>query len=347
MLEVQILVYLQMFSSKKSIRTIGLLTSVVALLALELFWLHTVYRAEYNRFLTDIHEAFDLASQKEQAYRIPVNEIINPGDITIQGCGKEEIRIIRQCPVPDTILFNNVSGQSLETFIHQAFYELRESIIPLNIYCLADLFAGALQEKNILLSFTIDHFNTATGKIMETTAENQNSAILPTYTIVTDISANTSLRTQLQFTKSIIFNRMSKDIVVSICLLLVALTGILAIMQFSSRTETNISEIETPVVNGKFFELGGYHFDSEKNELTGFDKIIHLNKKENAILRTLCEEHGSVVERNFLLKEYWGNTGLIYSRSLDTYIAKLRKYLKEDTSVQITTVKSQGYKLIS
>jgi DNA-binding response OmpR family regulator len=62
-------------------------------------------------------------------------------------------------------------------------------------------------------------------------------------------------------------------------------------------------------------------------------------------LRELCLHDENIVERRFLLRKYWDNTGLIYSRSLDTYIAKLRKYLETDPSVQIITVKGLGYKL--
>ncbi|MDR1090930.1 MAG: winged helix-turn-helix domain-containing protein, partial [Prevotella sp.] len=250
------------------------------------------------------------------------------------------------CPSSDTIIFNNVSGQSLETFIHRAFYELRENTIPLNIYCLADLFAGELQEKNILLAFTIDHFNTATGKIIETTADVQKPIIVAKHVIVTNISANTSLQANLQFTKMAVVERMSKEIIISFCLVLAAIIGFFTAFCFSRRKENKIPETNAPKVNDKIFKIGRYRFDSEKNELNYSDKVIHLNKKENAILRSLCEENGNVVERIFLLEEFWGNTGIIYSRSLDTYIAKLRKYLKEDSSIQIVTVKSQGYKLV-
>jgi hypothetical protein len=336
-------VHLHMFT-KKSTRTIGLLTSIIALFTLELFWLHNVYHREYKQVLADINDAFNAASQKEQTYRISVNEIVRPGDVTIQSCGEEEIRIIRQCPLPDTIIFDNTSEQSLETFIHYAFYKLRESITPLNIYCLSDLFAGALQEKNIFLLFSIEYFNTATGEIIETTAEKWHPAIRPTCSIIRSASAKTSLRANMQFSKTAVFKRMSGDIIISACLLLIIVSGLIIILYSSPKRKQN-TENKIPPVNGKLFEIGQYHFDSEKNELCGFDKTVHLNKKENSLLRTLCEEQGKVVEREFLLKNYWGSAGLIYSRSLDTYITKLRKYLKEDSSVQITTIKGQGYKL--
>jgi len=94
------------------------------------------------------------------------------------------------------------------------------------------------------------------------------------------------------------------------------------------------------------FRIGQYHFDPNKNELTGFGECIQLNKKENSILQALCAKQGNVVERNLLLDENWGSLGLVYSRSLDTYLATLRKYLRKDSSVQIVTIKGVGYKLV-
>lgn len=93
------------------------------------------------------------------------------------------------------------------------------------------------------------------------------------------------------------------------------------------------------------FQLGNYTFDSGKNELHGFGGKICLNKKENEILTELCLKMDYIVERAFLLEKYWQDSAFIYSRSLDTYIAKLRKYLQKEPSIQIITVKGVGYKL--
>jgi DNA-binding response OmpR family regulator len=84
----------------------------------------------------------------------------------------------------------------------------------------------------------------------------------------------------------------------------------------------------------------------DKNELHGFGMQLHLNRKENGILEDLCVERGKVVERSYLLEKHWDSDGFIYSRSLDTYITSLRKYLKNDPSVQIISIKSVGYKLL-
>jgi DNA-binding response OmpR family regulator len=97
--------------------------------------------------------------------------------------------------------------------------------------------------------------------------------------------------------------------------------------------------------NTTVFSIGHYTFNTAKNELHGFGECIQLNRKESALLRELCRQEEGIVERTFLLQKYWDSTGLIYSRSLDTYIARLRKHLAADPAVKIITVKGLGYKM--
>lgn len=94
------------------------------------------------------------------------------------------------------------------------------------------------------------------------------------------------------------------------------------------------------------FRLGQYTFDADKNELYGFGERMHLNKKESAVLKELCLRLENIVERKYLLDKYWDDSAFIYSRSLDTYIAKLRRLLQKDASLQIVTIKGVGYKLM-
>jgi hypothetical protein len=336
---------------KKFLRPFGLLLGIAALLVLQVLWLCHSYQLTYDRFITTVHEAFDSAYRKEQTYRIPVADIIKPGALTIQSCENEEIRIIRKCPTPDTIVYDNVSGQSLETFINRAFYELRESITPLNIYCLSDLFAGELFDRGIPLSFSIERFDHATGKIKETTTHLQNGeqTNLSTQVIVLCNATTEGLRAKLQFRPSIIFGQMSGMLIASLCLLLLTGGCFTALFRAARRRKSPAPVASSMIDNDasdKIFPIGNYRFNAEKNELQSFGEVVHLNKKENAILLALCLEHGNVVDRAILLEEQWGKAGIIYSRSLDTYITRLRKYLKDDPTVQIVNVKGKGYKLI-
>ena len=346
-----------MFSRKKYRPTqpfslaVLLLVSVCALLILQSLWLYNTYQLAYNQFIVEVNEAFDEACRKEQSYRLPAGGLVHSGDFTIQSCGAEEIRIIRRCPKPDTVFYDNVYGHSMETLINRAFYELREQVLPLNIHCLADLFAGALHDKGIPISFVIERFNPATGELLETSAvPNGGTGNIFTHVIITNVSETEGLRANLQFTKSSIFSRMMGTLFCSAGLLLVILCCFGMQLRLMRRKKYTPEVLPLPdkkeMEDNKGFRLGKYYFDVDKNELHGFGVQVHLNRKENGILEDLCLERGKVVERSFLLERHWDSDSFIYSRSLDTYIAALRKYLKNDSSVQIITIKSVGYKLM-
>ena len=54
-----------------------------------------------------------------------------------------------------------------------------------------------------------------------------------------------------------------------------------------------------------------------------------------------------LVERNYMLKEVWGDDSIFNARSMDVYITKLRKYLNQDPVVKILNVHSKGFKLVT
>jgi hypothetical protein len=326
-----------------------LLAGVCALLALQSLWLYHSYQLARRQFLAEVNEAFDEACRKEQSYRLPAGDLIHSGDLTFQSCGAEEIRIIRRCPHPDTVFYDNVYGHSLETFINRAFYELREQVLPLNIHCLADLFAGALHEKGIPTSFVIERFNPVSGALLETSAvPNGGAGNMFTHVLITNVSATEGLRANLRFTRGAVFGRMTGMLWCSAALLAVVVCCF-GLSLRSARRRKYTPEVwpqpDKAADTDKGFQLGKYYFDVDKRELHGFGVRVRLNRKEGGILEDLCRERGRVVERSSLLERHWDNDGFIYSRSLDTYITALRKYLRGDPSVQIITLKSVGYKL--
>jgi len=95
------------------------------------------------------------------------------------------------------------------------------------------------------------------------------------------------------------------------------------------------------------YKLGLYTFDSRKQILTGGeDGEIKLTTKESELLRLLCNNANKVLERNFALKTIWIDDNYFNARSMDVYITKLRKHLKDDPKVEIINVHGKGYKLI-
>ena len=342
-----------MISTNNHIRSLMFaLASGISLLALQSVWMYDAYMREYQQIMSNLKDAFHQAYQKEQTYRIPVVDIVNPGEITIQSCGTEEIIIIRKCPDVDTIVYNNISGHSIESFINHVFWDLREQIVPLNIYCLADLFAGMLHDMGISAAFVIERYDMTTGEVLETSllpGRNQpemNSKNV----IISEISEKEAIRTILQLSPKIVFMRMTGMLIFSFSIIVIVMLGIVFLYRSQCtlhRKEDVLQSGVQPVqIQNATYCIGQYLFNPNKNELTGFGETIQLNKKENSILQALCAKQGNVVERNILLDENWGSLGLVYSRSLDTYLTSLRKYLKKDTSVQIVTIKGVGYKLV-
>jgi two-component system, OmpR family, response regulator len=103
--------------------------------------------------------------------------------------------------------------------------------------------------------------------------------------------------------------------------------------------------------HGKFnvqkeFTIGQYHFDTEKQLLSHGDKLFKLTTKESDLLKLLCLNKNSVLERNFALKTIWIDDNYFNARSMDVYIAKLRKYLKHDPSIEIMNIHGKGFKLL-
>jgi len=92
--------------------------------------------------------------------------------------------------------------------------------------------------------------------------------------------------------------------------------------------------------------IGKYEFDPQKQTLSLKNQVQSLTTKETDLLKLLCNNKNRVLERNFALKAIWIDDNYFNARSMDVYITKLRKYLKEDSSVQIINVHGKGFKLI-
>ena len=96
----------------------------------------------------------------------------------------------------------------------------------------------------------------------------------------------------------------------------------------------------------KDFTIGDYKFNSDNQVLIYGDDEKKLTTKESELLRLLCLNKNSILERNFALKTIWIDDNYFNARSMDVYIAKLRKYLSDDPSIQIINVHGKGFKLL-
>lgn len=94
------------------------------------------------------------------------------------------------------------------------------------------------------------------------------------------------------------------------------------------------------------FDIGKFNFDSKKQILAIGDKATKLTTKESELLALLCAHQNEILQRDFALKSIWIDDNYFNARSMDVYITKLRKHLKDDPSVEIINIHGKGYKLI-
>jgi DNA-binding response OmpR family regulator len=92
--------------------------------------------------------------------------------------------------------------------------------------------------------------------------------------------------------------------------------------------------------------LGKFNFNLKKQTLQLNNTVQHLTHREANLLYYLIKNKNQILERSFILKKLWGNDDFFNARSMDVFITKLRKKLKDDTSIQIINVRGFGYKLI-
>jgi len=93
------------------------------------------------------------------------------------------------------------------------------------------------------------------------------------------------------------------------------------------------------------FQIGDLSFDSDFQILKTLKEEIKLTDKESGILAELCRNQDQITDRSTLLIKVWGDDSFFNSRSLDVYITKLRKYLKNDMNIELVTVRGKGFKL--
>ena len=102
----------------------------------------------------------------------------------------------------------------------------------------------------------------------------------------------------------------------------------------------------TEAKNG-IYEIGLFRFNHQLQKLTTDNSETKLTTKENELLKLLCKNKNGILERNDALKAVWGDDNYFNGRSMDVYIAKLRKHLKLDDSIEIINVHGKGFKLLT
>ena len=94
------------------------------------------------------------------------------------------------------------------------------------------------------------------------------------------------------------------------------------------------------------FSIGCYTFDYQRQILSSPSSEQRLTPKEADLLRLLCIHKNKTLEREVALREIWGEESYFSGRSMDVFVSKLRKYLKDDPEVEIMGIHGKGFRLI-
>jgi DNA-binding response OmpR family regulator len=107
------------------------------------------------------------------------------------------------------------------------------------------------------------------------------------------------------------------------------------------------NEEETRISENTEFDMGGYHFNPKLRQLIINGNTQVLSPKENDLLKMLAEHKNDLLSLEKALKRIWGSDTYFNGRSMDVYIAKLRKYLKEDPKIEIVNIHGNGFRLVA
>lgn len=94
------------------------------------------------------------------------------------------------------------------------------------------------------------------------------------------------------------------------------------------------------------YELGQFTYDPKLRVLSGYGEERKLSPKESELLKLLLQYKNDLLPRSVALLKIWKDDNYFTGRSMDVYVAKLRKYLKSDTSIEIQNIHSEGFSLI-
>jgi DNA-binding response OmpR family regulator len=118
------------------------------------------------------------------------------------------------------------------------------------------------------------------------------------------------------------------------------------LMKIKAIIQRKSSDVKTEQVQFEF-KIGRFHLNSKLRFLTfQNDEPIKLSPKENELLKMLILHENDLMPRELALTKIWRDDNYFTSRSMDVYIAKLRKYLKSDENVEILNIHGEGFRLV-
>lgn len=93
-------------------------------------------------------------------------------------------------------------------------------------------------------------------------------------------------------------------------------------------------------------QIGKYVFVSHRQELRFDGQVVKLSSREADLLLLLYRNKNHLTDRKLALISLWGDDSFFNTRTMDVFITKLRKHLRQDPQIEIINVRGMGYKLV-
>jgi len=125
---------------------------------------------------------------------------------------------------------------------------------------------------------------------------------------------------------------------------------LLRINAILKRKRSNVSEKPVSQEVSRYYTIGDYHYDADLRILVytkaaNPDQKVKLSPRESALLCLFADNMNNVVARAEALTKIWGDDTYFTARSMDVFVTKLRKLLKEDANIEIVNIHGNGFQL--
>lgn len=108
----------------------------------------------------------------------------------------------------------------------------------------------------------------------------------------------------------------------------------------------SITQPKESILLSEKISIGSYEYNTQRFELNHNDTSRKLSHREAELLLLFVQSKNRTIQRKDILLKLWGDDSFFNSRNLDVYVTKLRDYLKEDSSIEIITIKGVGYNFV-
>jgi DNA-binding response OmpR family regulator len=119
-----------------------------------------------------------------------------------------------------------------------------------------------------------------------------------------------------------------------------------SIEELTLKMEVFLQRSQKQTSKSTIYQVGNYEFDPENYQLKNDSEHINLTERESGLLKLFLENKNIVLKREKILLELWGSDDYFLGRSLDVFISRLRKILKNEPNISIENIPRVGFRMV-